>query len=196
VLVVDDRPENREILSRILGLAGFATALAEHGAQALEQWQALAPALILMDLRMPVLDGFEALRQVRTREAGAGRARTPVVGISASVYDVSEASLRARGFDGYLAKPVAEGPLFTVIARLLELRLEAVEPAASRPALDLAGLGALPAEWRQGFRDQVAMGDLEAAERRLEGLADPGLREALRGHLQDYHLQFLLDALA
>ena len=195
ILVVDDRAENREVLGRVLVQAGFRAAQAEQGAQALEQWQRLAPDLILMDLRMPVMDGFEAIQQLRSREAAEGRARTPVVAVSASVYDVSEASLRAKGFDGYLPKPVAEGPLFTLIAGLLALRLEA-EPVSAQRTVDMAGLAALAPGWRRGFRDQVAMGDLEAAERCLEGLEDPGLRETLRGHLHDYHLQLILDLLA
>jgi hypothetical protein len=121
-----------------------------------------------------------------------------VVAISASVYDVSEAALRARGFDGFLPKPVAEGPLFTMIARLLDLRLEQVGPAGTpspKGALGKAALDALNADWRRGFRDKVAMGDLEAAERCLDSLEDPGLRETLRGHLQAYDLQVLLDRL-
>jgi|GEM_PF-1924589 signal transduction histidine kinase/DNA-binding response OmpR family regulator len=196
ILVVDDRPENREVLGRALAMAGFRTALAEHGAQALEQWQALAPELILMDLRMPVMDGFEAIRLLREREVAGALPRTPVVAISASVYDVSEAALRARGFDGYLPKPVAEGPLFTLIAGLLDLRLEQAGPMpAPKEALGKAALDALDADWRRGFRDKVAMGDLEAAEHCLDSLDDPGLRETLRGHLQAYDLQVLLDHL-
>ena len=199
VLVVDDRPENREVLSRVLALAGFRAAVAEQGAMALEQWHALAPDLILMDLRMPVMDGFEAIKLLRRLEAAEKKDRTPVVAISASVYDVSEESLQARGFDGYLAKPVAEGPLFTLVAGLLDLRLEQVDPTAAPPppwSLGLAALDALDADWRRDFRDQVAMGDLEAAERCLESLKDPELREVLRGHLQNYQLQPLLDHLA
>ena len=58
---------------------------AEHGAQALEQWQDLAPALVLRDLRMPVLDGFAAIKLLRPRVAAHGLPPTPVVAISASV---------------------------------------------------------------------------------------------------------------
>ena len=195
ILVVDDRPENREILMRLLSLAGFRTAMAEQGAQALEQWQALAPDLILMDLRMPVMDGFEAIQLLRQREAGNGPARTPVVAISASVYDVSEASLLARGFDGYLSKPLQEGALFSLISSLLELRLEAAGPPATASARGILDLAGLDAGWRRKFRDQVAMGDLEAAEQSLQSLEAPALREVLRGHLQDYNLQLLLDHL-
>ncbi|HJV47771.1 MAG TPA: PAS domain S-box protein, partial [Geothrix sp.] len=58
LLVVDDRPENRDILDRLLRLVGFRCSLAEHGEAALEQWRHGHPDLILMDLRMPVMDGF------------------------------------------------------------------------------------------------------------------------------------------
>jgi signal transduction histidine kinase/DNA-binding response OmpR family regulator len=198
VLVVDDRFENRDILSRLLSQAGFRVTEADQGATGLEQWLALRPDLVLMDLRMPVMDGFEALTRIRQLEMAGDLPRTPVVAISASVYDVSEEALQAKGFDRYLSKPIEEGPFFATIAALLNLRLEQVASAQPRPPEDadeLAALGSLDADWRDQFRDQITTGDLEAAEACLDTLGDPALSEVLRRHLRAYNLQELLDRL-
>jgi PAS domain S-box-containing protein len=197
VLIVDDRPENRDILDRLLRLVGFHCSLAEHGAAGLEQWREGRPDLILMDLRMPVLDGFQAVDQLRRLEAEAGLSRTPVLAISASVYDVSTEDLIRRGFDAFLTKPIHEDQLFTCLETLLGVRFERqVLPGAApvEPA-QLDGLAHQPADWRDRFLDQVASGDLEAAESLLSELADAKLVDAVRTALRAYHFEDILKQL-
>jgi len=197
VLVVDDRPENREVLTRLLALSGFQPLEAADGATGLERWEAERPDLVLMDLRMPVLDGFQALVQLRGRERRLGRPRTPVVAISASVYDVSETDLVAQGFDAYLPKPVSEGAFYEVLGRLLQVHFQTVAVAATRRSAEgLPDRASLAPAWVRGFRDLVALGDLEGAEAALEALPDLAARASLLTHLRAYKLQELLDHLA
>jgi len=204
VLVVDDRPENRDILGRLLTLVGFRCSLAVDGREALERWEAGRPDLILMDLRMPVMDGFEAVARLRAREAETGAANTPVIAISASVYDVSREDLLQRGFDAFLTKPIDEDHLFEALEELLHLRFGREEGEGGGPADgegkepshgSISRLTAQEPGWRARFLEEVITGDLEAAEALLPELPDPDLRKALRQRLQTYNLEDILQYL-
>ncbi|MFN7958831.1 MAG: ATP-binding protein [Holophagaceae bacterium] len=195
LLIVDDRVENRDMLDRLLRLVGFRCSLAEHGAAGLEQWRDGHPDLILMDLRMPVLDGFGAVEQLRRLEVELGRARTPVLAISASVYDVSTEDLLRRGFDAFLTKPIDEEQLFSSLEALLGLRFERQDPAGGTAPAPLDGLAHQHPDWRARFLDQVASGDLEAAESLLRELVDPDLAEAARAALRAYNFEDILKQL-
>jgi PAS domain S-box-containing protein len=196
ILVVDDRSENRDILDRLLRMVGFRCSLAEHGQAALEQWQVGQPDLVLMDLRMPVMDEFEAVARMRQAEVDLGRTRTPVVAISASVYDVTREDLLHRGFGAFLTKPIDEELLFASLEGFMGLRFEREEDAPAET--DQGGLEALAtqdAEWRTRFMEEVATGDLDAAEALLMELADAPLAQALRQHLRAYNLEEILQHL-
>ncbi len=193
LLVVDDRPENRDILDRMLTQVGFRCVLAEDGEEALDRWRETRPDLVLMDLRMPRLDGFRSVARLRALEAAEGLVRTPVIAISASVYDVTTEDLVRQGFDAFLIKPIDENLLFTHLEELLDLRFERLEPEA--PAGSLAGLEALAAQdkaWQARFLDLVASGDLETAETLLKDLPESALAEVVRRALRAYNLDEIL----
>ena len=69
LLIVEDRQENRLLLTQLLSSLGFSVREAENGQQAIALWETFAPHLIWMDMRMPVMDGYEATRQIRARES-------------------------------------------------------------------------------------------------------------------------------
>lgn len=105
ILIADDNPVNALIARRALESAGFAITVASTGSEALEAADAMTPSVIFMDLRMPVMDGFEAMR--RLRKAGA---RVPIIAISAEVNPEIERRAIACGADAVAAKPLdAEG---------------------------------------------------------------------------------------
>ncbi len=106
VLVVDDNSVNRRILARQLELAGAATDVAAGGAEALELLRARRYDLVLADLQMPDMDGFEMARRIRAGEVAEGRARLPILAITASTLEEEEQRSRAAGMDGFIAKPV------------------------------------------------------------------------------------------
>ena len=194
VLVVDDRLENRDILQRLLQRVGLRVRVAEDGSRALARWATDRPDLVLMDLRMPGMDGFAATGAIRGQEAQRALPRTPVIAISASVYDVSLEELKAHGFDDFLVKPIEEDRLFASLETHLGIHFarRPVEAPAQAPDGEASGLAAAPAPWREAFRAQVAVGDLDAAEALLPELPDPALREALRTRLRAYQIQELL----
>ncbi|MBX9945724.1 MAG: response regulator [Reyranella sp.] len=106
VLVVDDNSVNRKILARQLELAGASTDSASGGEEALELWRRGTYDLVLADLQMPTMDGFELTRRIRASEAAGQRARTPILAVTASAQEEQEQKSRAVGMDGFLTKPV------------------------------------------------------------------------------------------
>ena len=103
VLLVEDNEMNRDMLSRRLIRKGFEVILALDGAQALQAALAEVPALILMDMSLPVMDGWEATRRIK---AEAATAAIPVIGLTAHAMDGDRETCLAAGCDDYDTKPV------------------------------------------------------------------------------------------
>jgi CheY-like chemotaxis protein len=106
VLVVDDNSVNRKILARQLELAGASIDTAAGGEEALDLWRRGAYDLVLADLQMPTMDGFELARRIRAGEAAGGRPRTPILAVTASTLEEQEQKSRAAGMDGFITKPI------------------------------------------------------------------------------------------
>ncbi|HUG21888.1 PAS domain-containing hybrid sensor histidine kinase/response regulator [Piscinibacter sp.] len=131
ILVVDDVPENRTMLVDTLAPLGFEMAVAGDGLEALESIEQFRPDLVLMDLMMPVMDGFEAMRRLRSAPATA---KLPVIAASASATPEIEARSRDAGATVSLAKPIDQKALWNAIAALLNLTWIRDTPAAAAPA--------------------------------------------------------------
>lgn len=101
VLIADDNPVNALIARRALETAGFAVTVAVTGSEALDAAARMSPSLVLMDLRMPVMDGFEAMRRLR-----AGGSVMPIIAISAEMTPDIERRAREAGASGVAAKPL------------------------------------------------------------------------------------------
>ena len=106
VLVVDDNSVNRKILARQVELAGASTDAAAGGEEALELWRKGRYDLVLADLQMPSMDGFELARRIRQSEEDEHRGRTPILAVTASALQDQEQKSRAVGMDGLITKPV------------------------------------------------------------------------------------------
>lgn len=116
VLIVDDSETNRYLLSFYLRQLGLAVQEARSGAQALELATACAPQLVLLDLHMPDMDGFETAVRLR---ALPGCAVLPIVAVTANVSDSARSAARRAGFSGFLAKPIDTEAFPAEIARYL-----------------------------------------------------------------------------
>ncbi|MBD2208968.1 response regulator [Nostoc linckia FACHB-104] len=118
ILVVDDRWENRAVLMNLLEPLGFMITEAEHGQAGLEQLQQNLPDLVVTDLVMPVMDGFELLRQIRGQE----KLRSlKILVSSASVAQIDQQMSIDAGGDDFLAKPVQVNDLFRLLEKHLQL---------------------------------------------------------------------------
>jgi signal transduction histidine kinase/CheY-like chemotaxis protein len=118
VLVVEDNATNRKVISALLGKLGVTSQCVCNGMEALE-WVMTheAPAIVLMDCQMPVMDGFGATEAIREWERESGRAPMPIVALTASAFQEDEARCFAVGMDHFLAKPVDLAKLRSVIER-------------------------------------------------------------------------------
>ena len=117
LLIADDQEDNRLVFSTILMHYGHNVLLAVNGQQAVEQAKAHAPDLILMDLHMPVMDGWKATRLLKEDSATAS---IPVMAVTA--HDLTAPECQAAGFCAYVRKPIEPSRL----ARAVELCLEGV----------------------------------------------------------------------
>lgn len=116
ILLVEDNEMNRDMLSRRLERRGYAVSMALDGQQAVELAVAEGPALILMDMSLPVLDGWEATRQIKSDERTR---RIPIIALTAHAMQGDEAKARAAGCDDYDTKPVELPRLLEKMERLL-----------------------------------------------------------------------------
>ncbi len=131
ILVVDDRPENRLVLLDLLEPLGFEICLAEDGQEGVALAEQLRPDLILMDLIMPVMMGFEAVAIIRQLPE---LATVPIIAVSASVLELDRDQCRRVGCDDILAKPVEADKVFAMLQHYL--RLEWAYEAPAPPGLD------------------------------------------------------------
>jgi two-component system, cell cycle response regulator DivK len=103
ILVVEDNDKNMKLVRDVLGATGYRTLEATTGARALELAVEHEPDLVLMDVRLPDIDGVEALGQLRARTCTAS---IPVLALTAEAMRGDRERFLAAGFDGYLSKPV------------------------------------------------------------------------------------------
>ena len=187
LLVVEDNEINRQIVQELLGSVGLAVECAENGAEALERLESAPYDLVLMDLQMPVMDGFEATRRIRAQEE---HAELPIVAMTAHAMAEERERCLNVGMNDHLAKPIEIDELHAALLRWIPPRTAAeAEPTApateetlpdTLPGVDLAaGLGrvagnpklylALLRSFAEKHRDEAtAVGAALAAGRRDE----------------------------
>ncbi len=154
ILVAEDNPTNQQVMVRQLALLGYAADVAKDGREALDFWESGRYGLLLTDLHMPKMDGYDLARAVRLGEGG--KRRTPIVAVTANALRGEEERCRAAGMDDYLSKPT---PLDQMRA-MLEKWLPQGETRPSAQPVDLKVLagyvGSEPAVLREFLAHFVA----------------------------------------
>jgi two-component system cell cycle response regulator DivK len=117
VLIVEDDERNRKLVRDVLRARGYRTVETERGEEALDLARAHRPALVLMDINLPGIDGVEALGRLRGDPETAG---IPVVAVTASVMTQDQRRLGLAGFDAWLAKPLAIRGFLETVRRVLD----------------------------------------------------------------------------
>ncbi len=142
VLVVEDNATNQFVLSLFLQKLGMTFDVAQHGAEALIAWERRGYDIVLMDIEMPVLDGFEATRELRRREQAQGRSYTPIIALSADAMLENREQARLVGMDEFITKPLELDRLGKMIRGQLARRAaEASDPASGPPPHVASGAG-------------------------------------------------------
>ncbi len=189
ILVVDDQADNRNLLCAMLRTVGLSVRAASGGEEALEALASESFDLLLLDLRMPGMDGFAVIDRVRQQNTVP---RLPIVIVSASALEAEQKAALARGADGFLSKPINESDLFVAIERLTGVQYrranhqhDEVVVAAAEPQGDLVSNN-LPSELIDDLCAAARRGDIAAIDahvtqaiehdavlgQRLRGLAD------------------------
>ncbi len=119
ILYIEDNPENRLLVRRILEAEGYAVTEAEDGYAGLEAARASTPDLILLDINLPEIDGYELVRRLRQLP---GIASVPIVALTANVMKGDRERTLAAGCDGYIQKPIDVDTLPVQIASFLKKR--------------------------------------------------------------------------
>ena len=160
ILVVDDVAENRAVVVDMLRPLGFEMAEAVNGCEGVEKARILQPALILMDIVMPEMDGLEAMRRLRQLPACK---KVPIITISASASSGDEASSLAAGANAFLPKPLHLGRLLTQIGALLKLQwIEELPQAQPSPEQEVEGpLVAPPVEEMEILHRLARLGNMQ-----------------------------------
>ncbi len=117
VLIADDNPINLKVLALYLAQLGYRVDQASTGFEAVDAWVLQHYDIILMDVRMPELDGIEATRTIRDFEGTQGRTRTPIIAVTASSQPADRAACYASGMDDYLLKPIQRDELAKILRK-------------------------------------------------------------------------------
>jgi CheY-like chemotaxis protein len=186
---------------------GFEVREAENGHQGVEIWESWQPHLIWLDTRMPVMDGFEAVRQIRAKEKQT-QWRTVIIAVTASTFEERKSEIIAAGCDDFVRKPFQEQILFDKMACYLGVRYIYQE----LPRLPVGGLGGyfvrekpdsffggllaqMPQSWVQELYDAANDVNEELAIEIVDRISEshPTLAHALKDLLTDYRIDKIMD---
>jgi CheY-like chemotaxis protein len=217
ILVVDDTDTNRQLMIKRLQIAGFEVCSAQNGQEAVEKWQQFQPDLVWMDIRMPVMDGFEALRQIRmqvdqTQPHVDGLESTKltapkIIAVTAAAFDEDRQRILAAGYDDFVPKPCSEAVMFDKLAQHLGVVYRYADSPNSTASPDLIAAGQkrtaalnaasfqiMPANWIA----QLNLAARSADERSIAELlaeipvAHSDLKLAIEQLLDNFHLEQLI----
>jgi PAS domain S-box-containing protein len=150
VLLVEDNPINQDLACRRLKKLGHRVSLAENGLQAVEQVQKNLFDCILMDIQMPIMDGFEATRRIRSMEAESGCARQYIIAMTAHAMQGDRERCLDSGMDNYIPKPFRAEILKAILKEVVTVRERRERSASEIRVEDFAlRLGALDPEDRE-----------------------------------------------
>jgi CheY-like chemotaxis protein len=186
ILVVDDREMNRDVLVRMLGAVGFITHEATCGQGAIEALHNWRPDLIFMDMMMPVMDGREATRHIKSLPEGK---ETPIIMVSASAMEEDRVEALASGADGFIRKPYREQEILQEIGYHLPIKYIYEDEGESRETLqhgnitvDKGAVKRLSEKLKAELFESVRSGDLDRLEELIGQVAIQ--EKSLAGDLQ------------
>ncbi|MBI2503276.1 MAG: response regulator [Candidatus Latescibacteria bacterium] len=199
-LVADDVAENRAILAQLLQTIGVEVHLAVDGAEAVELFQRQKPDIVFMDIRMPVMDGMEAMQRLR---ADGGQQALKIVAVSASTLEHERQHYLEAGFDEFIGKPVRVDQIYRCLAEQLGVEYEYAAPVAEpekEEPLELEGM-ALPAALHERLRAATEVANVTELRQGLDEVAQLGGEEArlvrhLRQRAENFDMEAILRVLA
>ena len=194
ILVVDDKLSNRQLLFKLLHPLGFEIQEASNGKEAIEVWEKFEPHLIWMDMRMPVMDGYEATKYIKTQLKGQA---TAIVALTASTLEEEKAVILSTGCDDFVRKPFREQVIFDKIAEYLAVRYIYEELAPPTPVVVKTdsslqeALVSMPSKWINELYDAADLIDDEQILQLLEQI--PAIHTFFKQTIIDWVNNFRCD---
>ncbi len=121
ILIIEDNEKNRKLMREVLQVTGYRTTEAETAEEGLRLAREARPALVLMDLQLPGMDGFAALAALRAED---GTKAIPVIAVTASAMSHQQPQILAAGFDGYQTKPISVREFLRAVRAALDRGVE------------------------------------------------------------------------
>ena len=195
ILAVDDVAASRLLLRKMLNQIGFAVKEAGDGREAVNLWSSWHPDLILMDMRMPIMDGYEATKQIKSHPEGN---KTIVIALTASAFEEERVTILSAGCDDFMRKPFYETELLEKIGHYLNIEYlyeEIVDDSNLKlkhlEELTQESLAVMSPEWRSQLYDAAAKVDNREILQLLSEI--PQEYEALAQGLEHLVEQFRCD---
>ncbi len=194
ILVVDDRQENRQIVAKLLEPIGFEVKEAVNGKEAIAIWQEWQPHLIWMDMRMPVMNGYETTKYIKSHLKGQA---VYIIALTASTFEEERAIVLSAGCDDFVRKPFRQEVLFEKMAEYLGVEYIYEEDSGSEAitahsAADFvwesSSLQFMSREWLNQLESAAAELDQEAISQLLSQIPDEHtlLAQALQDKVNDF----------
>ena len=197
ILVVDDKEENLKVAVRLLQLVGFETAEAMNGKAAVEKFKEYQPDLVLMDIRMPEMDGLEACRLIKLTEKGK---ETPIIALTASSFEEERKKIESLGMLDFIRKPFRENDFFKSIGNALAIdyifeneAVTVLHKILNDQTVIEEAIANLPNYLISQMADALSIADLDLLIVLIKSIAleNPELSQHLAAHANDYDYAYL-----
>ncbi len=195
LLIVDDNADNRLLLETMLTQVGFQVEQAVNGEEAIEKFLHWRPALCWMDMRMPVMDGYQATAKIRQLPGGD---RVKIIAITASAFQDQLNNILEAGCDAVIHKPFQAAEVFTALSQYLGVKFvyQNQPETSSSPTLELAPemLAELPSDLQKQLHEAALNLDVDETEAAIEGIRAiaPELAEALQKLAECYQFEQII----
>jgi signal transduction histidine kinase/CheY-like chemotaxis protein len=208
ILIADDALENRQLLIKLLSPLGFELWEASNGVEAIGIWEKYCPHLIFMDIRMPMMDGYEATKQIRLRERNRKDAQakiptdqvTAIVAVTAHSLEKERTTAFRAGCDDFIHKPFREADIFDALHKHIGVRFVYAESTAASTEtkveiLTPEAIAALPPDLVANFRQAIYNLDVELMQTLIAQISELNqpLARAIASLVKDFKYRQLLD---
>ncbi len=196
ILVVEDVSENLQLIVEILKPLGFQLRKAKNGQEGVNLWQIWQPQLILMDMEMPIMNGYEATKDIKNTPTDK---ETIIIALTASAFEEQRAEILAAGCDDFLRKPFRESLLLEKISHHLGVRyIYAETNQQSSPTQNLTpeALQVMPQQWREELRLAALSMDEEQLWQLIKKIppSEANLVESLTELINNFRLDIIAES--
>ena len=199
ILIVDDRWENRQLLLKLLNPIGFEVKEASNGQEAIDVWQSWQPHLIWMDMRMPVMNGYEATEKIKSHLKGQA---TIIIALTASTLEEEKAIVLSAGCDDFVRKPFREAIIFEKMAQYIgvsylyeELREAKSTECEEIEKLTAEALAIMSDEWLQALSEAAELINNELIAQLLTEIPqeNQNLVQAIQKQVDDFDFERIMN---